>query len=32
MAYRTKLRDWPNKDEDGEYINGFPTTQPALED
>jgi len=32
MAYRTKLRDWPNKDKDGEYINGFPTTQPALED
>jgi len=30
LTYRAALRDWPAKNEDGEYINGFPDTRPEL--
>lgn len=30
LAYRIKLRDWPAVNSDGEYVNGFPDTQPTL--
>ena len=30
LAYRVALRDWPEQDEDGDYINGFPDTKPEL--
>jgi len=30
LVYRQKLRDWPAKNEDGEYINGFPDTRPEV--
>tara|TARA_R110000824_G_C14694205_1_gene621846 strand:+ start:41 stop:259 length:219 start_codon:yes stop_codon:yes gene_type:complete len=30
LVYRQALRNWPAKNEDGEYINGFPTTRPEL--
>ena len=30
LTYRTALRDWPAKNEDGEYINGFPDTRPQV--
>ena len=30
LAYREALRDWPDQNDDGEYINGFPDTRPEL--
>ena len=30
LAYRAALRDWPDQNDDGEYINGFPDTRPEL--
>ena len=30
ITYRAELRDWPAKNDDGEYINGFPATRPTL--
>ena len=30
ITYRAALRDWPNQNEAGEYINGFPDTRPAI--
>ena len=30
ISYRAALRDWPNQNEAGEYINGFPDTRPAI--
>ena len=30
IIYREALRQWPSKDEEGEYINGFPDTRPVL--
>jgi len=30
LVYRQALRDWPAKNDDGEYINGFPDTRPTL--
>lgn len=30
LAYRAALRDWPAKNEAGEYTNGFPETKPVL--
>jgi len=30
LVYRQALRDWPAKNDDGEYINGFPDTRPEV--
>ena len=30
LVYRQALRDWPAKNDDDEYINGFPDTRPTL--
>ena len=30
ITYRAALRDWPAKNDDGEYTNGFPDTRPAI--
>mgnify|MGYP003647316022 FL=1 len=30
ITYRAALRDWPDQNDDGEYINGFPDTRPEL--
>ena len=30
LVYRQALRDWPAKNDDGEYINGFPDTRPQV--
>jgi len=30
LVYRQALRDWPAKNDDNEYINGFPDTRPTL--
>jgi len=30
ITYRAALRDWPNQNEAGEYINKFPDTRPAI--
>ncbi len=30
LTYRQALRDWPAKNDDGEYINGFPDNRPVL--
>lgn len=30
LVYRQKLRDWPAKNDAGEYINGFPETRPEV--
>jgi len=30
LTYRTALRNWPARNEAGEYINGFPDTRPEL--
>lgn len=30
LVYRQDLRDWPAKNDDGEYINGFPDNRPVL--
>tara|TARA_R110002153_G_scaffold78648_2_gene201193 strand:+ start:649 stop:981 length:333 start_codon:yes stop_codon:yes gene_type:complete len=30
LTYRAALRDWPAKNEAGEYTNGFPETKPVL--
>ena len=30
ITYRAALRDWPAKNDDGEYTNGFPDTRPTL--
>ena len=30
ITYRAALRDWPARNEAGEYINGFPDTRPTL--
>jgi len=30
LVYREALRQWPARNEAGEYINGFPHTRPEL--
>lgn len=30
LTYRTALRDWPAKNDAGEYANGFPDTRPEV--
>jgi hypothetical protein len=30
LSYRIALRDWPNKDDNGEYISGFPDIRPEV--
>jgi len=30
LTYRQALRDWPAKNDDGEYINDFPDTRPEV--
>jgi len=30
ITYRQALRDWPAKNDDDEYINGFPDTRPEV--
>ena len=30
LVYRQALRDWPAKNDAGEYINDFPATRPTL--
>jgi len=30
LVYREALRQWPARNEAGEYINGFPDTRPEV--
>jgi len=30
LVYREALRQWPARNEAGEYINGFPNTRPEV--
>ena len=30
LSYRIALREWPNKDDNGEYTNGFPDIRPEV--
>ena len=30
ITYRAALRDWPSRNEAGDYTNGFPATRPVI--